>query len=390
MKVAFTVENLARGGGQIMVAKQASALARAGHEVFIVHDEYKLEAMDLLDAAVQLVPRSECGTLPTMDLVLFSWWRTGLWCQEVAARSYGQYMQSVEDRFSVPWAKSDRAWALQMQTLGWPTITEAHWIQDWLSRIAPHQPTYLARNGIDKSVFPPTPPKDRDPQQPLRVVVEGSSAWFKWTRVALQGVAGSSVPVDLTYVAAWSDWVDEGIDMSGLRSYRRLHDLSHDQMADLLRNSDLMVKLPTVEGMPGPPLEAMHCGATVIATRVLGIEEYAVHGGNSILVPFNDPVSVSNWIDALYHRPELLESLRLGAYHTAQAWLSDEESGGAMDAAVRRAADHRFIPDRVPDMPEPEDIVGVWDQPHSVSAPLDSEAAIADEDRTYAPAWTTP
>jgi O-antigen biosynthesis protein len=384
MRLALLLHNLGRGGGQIVAATHAGAMAATGrHEVFLVAGSEPLEIADQCHPAVRVVLRETAPDLPKMDLVLTTWWETGQWATEVDSWAYGQFMQSVEDRFYQPFHRLLRRQCLTMQTMGAPTITESAWIVDWLARVAPGQPCYQVRNGVPKADFPPTPPRTRPPGQPLRVVVEGSSAWFKHTRETLEGVLSATVPIEVDYVAAWSDWVDDGLEDAlpgNVAAYRRHSNLTHPEFAGLLRGSDIFVKLPFVEGMPGPPLEAMHCGAFVIATAVKGIEEYAVHGWNCALVNFDDQAAVGKWIDLLWSRPALMDRVRDNAYRTALAWPSTEESGGLFERAAEHVRDHGYDPRSTrPARPgQSEDLVGIWDEPAAMVAPvgLDAEAAI--------------
>src|SRR4029079_18461408 len=59
---------------------------------------------------------------------------------------------------------------------------------------------------------------------------------------------------------------------------------SRDDVADILRDSDVFVRPSLTEGMPLAVLEAMACGLPVIATSVGGTGEVIRHLDNGILV----------------------------------------------------------------------------------------------------------
>ncbi len=59
-------------------------------------------------------------------------------------------------------------------------------------------------------------------------------------------------------------------------------------MAEPLRRTDVVLKLSSVEGMFGPPLEGFHRGATCVVTPVTGHEEYVEHGWNGLLTDWDD------------------------------------------------------------------------------------------------------
>jgi glycosyltransferase involved in cell wall biosynthesis len=97
-------------------------------------------------------------------------------------------------------------------------------------------------------------------------------------------------------------------------------------MPSIFRSIDVIVKLSRVEGMFGPPLEAFHCGATCIATRVSGWDEYLVDGSNSLLVDVDDFASAQMSLEMLSEDQELLEKLKLGAKETALKWDDSYQS----------------------------------------------------------------
>ncbi len=72
------------------------------------------------------------------------------------------------------------------------------------------------------------------------------------------------------------------------------------------------------EGMPNALLEAMGYGLAVIATPVQGVDEVIHDGVNGIIVPLDDPESVSDTILRLLNNPEEREGLGKAAQDTIQ------------------------------------------------------------------------
>lgn len=347
MKVGFAVSDLGRGGGQILIKTYANELAASGHEVYLAVDEGPRDLLAELDPSVSIIERRRISELPRLDLALATWWATGLWVIEMAAESYGQFMQSVEDRFYGPTDHEARRRAGLIQTLGWPTITESSWIRDYLVAVVPGIHVEYVRNGMDKQVFPPSRRPPRTGSDPLRVVVEGTSAWFKGVDSVFAGLARTQVPIMIDYVSAQEL---SSVDAASLASNPHILQLNqHTGLTQLefgrvLREADVFVKFSRVEGMPGPPLEAMHCGCVVIATPVSGIDEYAVHGYNSLLVPFDDPSGLGNWLAVLSERPGLVDHIRNGAHETAANWPTVQESSAEFETALCRIQEARFHP----------------------------------------------
>jgi hypothetical protein len=114
--------------------------------------------------------------------------------------------------------------------------------------------------------------------------------------------------------------------------------LSHREMAEVYEQTDVVLKLSSVEGMFGPPLEGFHRGATCVVTPVTGHEEYVEHGFNGLLCDWEDLRGTARQLDLLARDRELLHFLRCNALETARAWPSWEQSSQFMAAALLAVA----------------------------------------------------
>ncbi|MER2419141.1 glycosyltransferase, partial [Klebsiella pneumoniae] len=95
---------------------------------------------------------------------------------------------------------------------------------------------------------------------------------------------------------------------------------------DIYRSCDILVKLSTVEGMFGPPLEIFHCGGTAIVFDVTGHDEYIVDGQNACVVHRGDMDGVVTTLRRLLNDRTELARLQAGALKTAEAWVSWDAS----------------------------------------------------------------
>jgi hypothetical protein len=107
-------------------------------------------------------------------------------------------------------------------------------------------------------------------------------------------------------------------------------------MSELYARSDVVLKMSSVEGMFGPPLEGFHRGATCVVTPVTGHDEYVVHGWNGLVTEWDDPRGTARALDLLAADRRLLHFLRTNAVETARAWPSWDQSGQFMAAALNR------------------------------------------------------
>jgi hypothetical protein len=105
-------------------------------------------------------------------------------------------------------------------------------------------------------------------------------------------------------------------------------------MAALYERTDVVLKLSSVEGMFGPPLEGFHRGATCVVTPVTGHDEYVEHGWNGLLTDWDDLRGTARQLDLLARDRKLLHFLRSNAIETARAWPSWAQSSQFMAGAL--------------------------------------------------------
>jgi glycosyltransferase involved in cell wall biosynthesis len=341
VNVAFLVNDLQLSGGVGVVVQHARQLSAIdGWEVTLVLvREQEGPSWHGYEHLPHLHVRTREQALGEhFDVAVATWWETTFTLFELSADRYAYFVQSLEDRFY----RHDEAERLGAGlTLDLPVtfITEAHWIRDTLAGLRPGAPCYLVRNGIDKEVFAPLEQAPINTADPLRVLIEGSpSSWFKHVHEAIDAASAMREPHHVTVVCgdrkALGDVVADDI----------VGPLSHREMAELYGQSDVVLKLSSVEGMFGPPLEGFHRGATCVVTPVTGAEEYVEHGWNGLLTDWEDLRGTARQLDLLARDRELLHFLRTNALETARAWPSWEQSSQFMAAALLAIA-HEPPPD---------------------------------------------
>ncbi len=328
MNVAFLVNDLQLSGGVGVVVEHARQVGRHGIDATLVlareRDDPDWRFRGLGD--VEVLSLGEARTR-SWDVAIATWWETTSALLELDAARRAYFVQSLEDRFYRP-DDPQRLGAALTHDLPLQVITEARWIAETLEELR-DQRALLVRNGISKDVFASPAETPVRLHGPLRIVVEGNPhVWFKGVGEALASVRQMREPHHLTVVTAARDLDADEI----------VGPLSHEEMAALYARSDVVLKLSRVEGMFGPPLEGMHCGATCVVTAVTGAEEYVEHGRNGLVVDWDDPRGTSRALDLLARDRALLHSLRLGALATARSWPSWEQAGTMMAAALREVA----------------------------------------------------
>jgi glycosyltransferase involved in cell wall biosynthesis len=335
LRVAFLLNDLQLSGGVGVVIQHARRLsAMPGWDVTLVLvREDEAPSWHGYEHLPHLHVRSREEALQERyDVAVATWWETTFTLFELAAERYVYFVQSLEDRFYRD-GEPERVGAALTLDLPLAFITEARWIAETLGGLRPDAPCYLVRNGIDKVVYEPL---DRVPVQgsdPLRVLIEGSPrAWFKHVHDAIESTSHMREPRQVTVVTGDR----EGLGAVGVE--RIVGPLDQRAMAELYGETDVVLKLSSVEGMFGPPLEGFHRGATCVVTPVTGHEEYVEHGWNGMLTDWEDLRGTARTLDLLARDRELLYFLRSNALETARSWPSWEQSSQFMAAALLAVA----------------------------------------------------
>ncbi|HEV8153008.1 MAG TPA: glycosyltransferase family 4 protein [Solirubrobacteraceae bacterium] len=338
MKVAFLVNDLQLSGGVgVVVAHARQLAAHHGFDVTLVLvreqevPHWGYESLEHLHVATLAHAREQ-----HFDVAVATWWETTFSLYLVPAGRYAYFVQSLEDRFYRP-DEAESAFAGLTLDLPLAFITEARWIARTLRELRPDAPVHLVRNGIDKTVFASPPAVEPNVDGPLRILVEGyPTVWFKGVNAAIAATRLMAEQHELTVVAPTR---------AGLKAHRAtrvIGPLSHRDMAAQYGRTDVVLKLSSVEGMFGPPLEGFHLGATCVTTEVTGYDEYVEHGYNGLLVDWDDPRGTARQLDLLARDRRLLHVLRSNALETARRWPTWEQQGQFMAGALRRI--HREPP----------------------------------------------
>jgi glycosyltransferase involved in cell wall biosynthesis len=331
VKVAFLVNDLQLSGGVGVVIQHARRLSGLdGWDVTLALARAEEgQSWHGYEHLPHLHVRSrEEALAEDYDVAIATWWETTFTLFELRAERYAYFVQSLEDRF-YRHDEAERLGAVLTLDLPVAFITEARWIADTLAGLRPDAPCYLVRNGIDKAVFAPPERLPIAGEDPLRVLIEGSpAAWFKHVPEAIDAAAAMREPHHVTVVTG------ERAQLGAVAADEIVGPLSHREMAAAYARSHVVLKLSSVEGMFGPPLEGFHCGATCVVTPVTGHEEYVEHGWNGLLTDWDDLRGTARQLDLLARDRHLLHFLRSNALETARAWPSWEQSSQFMAAAL--------------------------------------------------------
>jgi glycosyltransferase involved in cell wall biosynthesis len=97
---------------------------------------------------------------------------------------------------------------------------------------------------------------------------------------------------------------------------------SWDKLAELYCSSHVIVCPSWFESFPAPPLEGMACGVPVITTPI-GVEDYASHRKNCLIVPPKDEISLAKALLELIQDQSLYDHLCQEGLQTAKFFTWD-------------------------------------------------------------------
>lgn len=318
-KIVFLCGSLSISGGTNLILNYAQYLHSLGAKVTV---SYLLG--DELDSSWhpshgKILTTKWSKSNDQFDLAIFTWWRTVIDCSSVKAKSALYFIQSLETRF----ARNTSDLEVEVQAaatylLGIPYVSVASWINKAIY-VTTGQQGVVVRNGIDKKIFNlEAQPISSNPAGQLRVLIEGPFS------IPMKAVDETFELVEmLDQIEVWH--VNPLNQKSSLKA-RTFNGVSQVEMPTIYRSCDLILKMSRVEGMFGPPLEAFHCGATALVSRVTGYSEYIKDGYNSLSVEVDDFASAIIALKELRDDKSLLQRLKMGALETASFWPSVQET----------------------------------------------------------------
>jgi GT2 family glycosyltransferase/glycosyltransferase involved in cell wall biosynthesis len=99
---------------------------------------------------------------------------------------------------------------------------------------------------------------------------------------------------------------------------RHLGLLSREQVAALLKQTDVFLDASTYQAFGRTAIEAMACGATAIVPRIGGASQFVRHEENGLLVDTLDLETVGAALDRLVEDPDLRQALQVAAEKEAR------------------------------------------------------------------------
>lgn len=315
VNICFLVGSVALSGGTYVIFQHACYLREQGYKVTLaVQEPFDAKTLAWHDKGHQLRCLSiDEARQESFDLVIATWWKTALELGSFDAPHHAYFVQSIESRFYPEAEVPLRALIDATYNLPVSYVTEATWIVKHLKEEFGKNAS-LVRNGIRKDIYTTEgiAVEPRSSGVP-RILVEGHfGVPFKNTALAIR-LARKAGARDI--------WVMTGSPIRRVPCVSRVFSrVPIHRTPEIYRSCDIILKLSTVEGMFGPPLEMFHCGGTALTFDVTGHDEYIRDGENAVVVPGRDPSRVVREIQSFLQDCQKLDRLKSGAIATAENW----------------------------------------------------------------------
>ncbi|HEA65652.1 hypothetical protein LCGC14_1288330 [marine sediment metagenome] len=342
-RIAFFLGTPEISGGTYVIFEHAVRLKKKGYSVFIltredVHpDRFKWHPKA---RKLEWLTIGKAGQLH-FDIAIATWWRSAILLGQVSATTYIYFVQSIESRFfpsdenATNEEKAYQRIAESTYLLPIPVITEAGWIKEYLNKKYGID-AFLVQNGIRKDLYTEVGEAHSLREKgKLRVLVEGPlGVPYKNVEKAIE-IARKSDADEV--------WLFTSTKVDSVKGATRIFSqVPIHETPPIYRSCDVLLKLSTVEGMFGPPLEIFHCGGTAIVYNVTGHEEYIRHNFNSFVLPVGDEHEVIHHLNLLKHDPELLQNLKRGAKITTSNWPDWETASDNFEKVLKKLRDQNW------------------------------------------------
>jgi glycosyltransferase involved in cell wall biosynthesis len=296
-KVAYIIADAVICGGVGVVCQHANRLARRGFETCIVSTTGDEKINWFPDQRVPVYPLSRIPG--DIDIGVATWWETthDLYGLEIPRKFY--FVQSDETRFYEE-DRFEKLFAYDSYWSDYEFMTEAKWIRKWLKDSFDREAHYVP-NGVDLEIFHETKPLVPKGELP-RILIEGPADMpSKGVAEAFRAVSG--LKCEVWYVNY------RGIPDPAWKVDRYFYRVPMSEMRRIYSSCDILLKLSTVEGSFGPPLEMMACGGVCVVARVSGMEEGIIAGENALVVEPGDLEGARDALGRLFDDETLRQKL---------------------------------------------------------------------------------
>lgn len=332
------------GGGTKIMYEYANRLSDKGHIVNIYHSikrPFKKSNTPLLfkramyalrgvarpkwfklndSIGSYIVPEITDKYLPDADIVMCTWWQMAYAINELSP-SKGAKFNFIQD-YEIWTGRIEQVH--KSYSLPLHHIVIAKYLQELLFEKTHVLPTHIP-NAIDLNKFNlQVAIKERFPQS---VIMLYSEEPRKATPIGLQALQMVNNRYPSLRVELFGVYPPPANLPPNFHYVQKPNNL-----CELYNNAAIFITPSLGEGWALPPAEAMACGCAVVCTDIGGHRDYAADGETALLVPVEDPKTLSEKIFRLIEDPKLRLTLATNGNKMIRSEFSWEASVKKMEA----------------------------------------------------------
>lgn len=325
--IAFALPSLKTSGGIVVILKHCEMLQAAGYDAVLLdrNNDFRWIESDghFLPVLNREAPNHQIESSPligSFDQGVATLWDTLKFLKRYPNVERVSYLvQNYETDFYLPgnWRRIDAEATYCDEGVEYLTISK--WCSDWLRNQYGHVVRY-APNGIDCEIFHPT---QRSFSGKTRILIEGDC------ESEYKNVDESFAITNQLDPEQFEIWYMSYSANSKpfYRIDRNLGAVPHEEVAEIYRQCDILIKTSILESFSYPPLEMMATGGFVVALPNEGNLEYLKDGVNCLTYDRGDTKAAMDAIYRICNEPALRQTLYENGLATARShdWRTVED-----------------------------------------------------------------
>lgn len=301
--IMFAMTKIEISGGIMVAFRHMMALRKAGVDVSVLSLYDSIHWTTFLTDEFPVLELNSAKLQGHIDQGVATMWPTVQLLQMVPVIQQRLYLvQNFETDFydfSDPLKKqANQSYRPQVD---FKFITISKWCQSWLKKQY-DQDALWAYNGVDTKQFYP---KKREMKNKIRILIEGDC------QAAHKNVDESFEIVKRLDPERFEIWYMSynATPKSWYRIDRFFHRIPYEEVADVYRQCDILLKTSLLESFSYPPLEMMATGGFVVALYNDGNREYLKDGQNVLVYEQGHIDQAVDCIERIVHDEKLREHL---------------------------------------------------------------------------------
>ncbi|MDD5649602.1 MAG: glycosyltransferase [Candidatus Nanoarchaeia archaeon] len=301
-------------GGVKVVFEYANRLKSRGYDVSIWC--YSNTSKPWFDLDVSVSCFKEYTEIPEVDIAIGTYFSTLDILQKIKAKIKIHFCQGYE---ALIYDKDLDATIVDAVNNNYLKIKEKIVISKYLKSIIDKKfetESHYIPNGIDQYVF--SLRKHERNKLPRILIVGNYNLVFKGVKIALEG-ATNYLKISKCAIVRLAS---EKCSKDEPYEFYNMSNMTQIEIANVYASCDVVVNAPfEVEGFSLPPLEAMASGTPVITTDCGGVNDYAVHGQNALIVPPKNSGAICSSLKLLFLNETIYSRLIEEGLKTANEFL---------------------------------------------------------------------